>query len=254
MTWSSVAASGTVSDTFTRADGALGSNWSAIKNTPTISSNAVVAGSTAGFSVTARIGESYNVDHGSQLALNDVAANSVDVWACLRAGSLGPTGYLLATNPSTGDWSLLAYVNNSAVVGFDRSGTTSFAVGDTVKIAVSGATVTAYRNGSALTARSTVPTLVGTTGLPGFGFFKQAGTQTADNWVGTGALQDWDALSDTTDPSWDARSIPTRMAWAQLSTTTDSGGGVDFVLRLTTEFPLYLGYGGLPLYTTIEEP
>ena len=46
----------------------------------------------------------------------------------------------------------------------------------------------------------------------------------------------------------------TPRAWAQLSVQTDSFGGVDFVLKLNTHFPLRLANPGLPLYSTIESP
>ena len=48
----------------------------------------------------------------------------------------------------------------------------------------------------------------------------------------------WTAVSDATDPSWTAPGSIDSLAWAQLSTVTDSTGGVDFVLKARTQYPL----------------
>ena len=47
----------------------------------------------------------------------------------------------------------------------------------------------------------------------------------------------WTAVSDTTDPSWSGLT-ETTVIWQQLSSVTDSTGGIDFTMRVNDQYPL----------------
>jgi len=47
----------------------------------------------------------------------------------------------------------------------------------------------------------------------------------------------WTTVSDTTDPSWSA-TTETTVIWQQLSSVTDSTGGIDFTMRVNDQYPL----------------
>ena len=47
----------------------------------------------------------------------------------------------------------------------------------------------------------------------------------------------WTAVSSTTDPNWSA-TTSTEIGWLQLSSVTESDGGVDFVLKVNDQYPM----------------
>jgi hypothetical protein len=187
------------SDNFNRADGGLGSNWTKLNDgtfvTAQIISNQVtssVAGSSCDSFYNAIV---WPNDQWAQVTITTSLAVSF-VGVCLRvtAGGNAYRCYWNGTAGSSGSWFIQKKI--ATVFTTVATGTATFNVGDTLLGAVSGPTLTIYKNGVLL---GTGTDAIITSGSPGILVVPITATTNAfiDDWSG-GAFQDAPILGNGT--------------------------------------------------------
>ena len=139
------------SDNFNRANGPLGANWQAnrsMANTPTamqiISNEAAgdVSGETPSSYWSAN---AFADDQYSQAVIRGVAAVRVSVRGAGNASN-APRGYYFVVRQSDGIWNISRF-NGDFTGTVLTSGTSSFSIGDTIRLEVVGSTLVARVNG-----------------------------------------------------------------------------------------------------------
>jgi hypothetical protein len=171
-----------VSDDFNRADGGLGSSWTATSDGGMAISSQAVVGTKSSYSGDIRTGETYAGDQSSQIQVVTQLSGSQWIGVGVRAQNGGRNLYmglywwnsgspvLMVFKRSGGAWSQLGSSYSSGVL----------AAGTQLQLAVTGSTLTFSQNGA---ARITVTDSSFTGGAPAIMAY---GTPTADNWQGTG--------------------------------------------------------------------
>ena len=177
-------ASSTATDDFNRADGALGSNWTAMSDgAMAISAQAVVGTKAANYSGSIRSGETYTSDQSSQLQLTGTQlSGSQWIGVGVRAQANGQNLYLGLYWWNAGNPVLMMFGRNNGT--WAQLGATyasgPLPAGTQLQLSAVGSTLTFSQDGIArITATNT--TLTG--GAPAIMAY---GTPTADNWQASG--------------------------------------------------------------------
>lgn len=164
-----------ISDTFDRANGALGANWANAESgaMPTIDGNAALGG----------VGGAYSAAYYSGSSWNDEHSSLVVIGAVLLYG--GP-GVRMSAGDNWIHWLDDGSITQS-VAGVETSLATRGApivAGDILKLTVSGVTLTPNKNGSDLATITLDGVLTG--GAPGIIFYGNVAK--LDSWEGTGEV------------------------------------------------------------------
>ncbi len=178
------AGTGTVTDDFNRADGALGPAWAAMGDGGLAISSQVVTGTSAAFSGATNVGVTYASDQSSQIEVTATQLSGGQwIGAVVRAQNGGQDLYL----------GLYWWNNGSPVLMvFERTGgnwtelgspyaSGPLAAGTQLTLSATGSALSFEENG-VVRVSVTDTTLSG--GAPGIMAY---GTARADNWVGVGA-------------------------------------------------------------------
>jgi len=171
----------TASDDFNRADGALGSNWTAMSDGALTISSQVVAGGNAGLSGDTRTAETYQSDQYSQVQVTSTQlTGSQWIGPAVRSQNSGQDLYLGIYFWNGGSPELRLYERNSG--GWTQLGssysTSGLAAGAVLALTATGSTISFLLNGSPVV---TVTDTDLTGGAPGIMSY---GTARVDNWVG----------------------------------------------------------------------
>jgi hypothetical protein len=172
---------GTASDDFNRANGALGSSWTAMTDGAMTISSQVVAGGNSGQSGDTRTAEAYTSNQYSQVQVTSTQLTGGQwIGPAVRSQNSGQNLYLGIYFWNSGSPQLRLYKRTSG--SFTQLGasfpTSALATGATLKLTATGTTISFLLNGTpVITATDT--TLTG--GAPGIMAF---GTAKADNWAG----------------------------------------------------------------------
>lgn len=164
-------------DTFNRADGSVGPNWTVVNGSFAISGDDCV-GATA--SVFNHMYWNANAFSGSQYSTIQVVADTIYVAPTVRTQAGADSGYILYGAGGTA--SLFSRINGAnASIG---SGSISFSPGDTLTIAIVNSAIVTYKNGVLTACSASDSTLAG--GNPGVSIFGNGGGSNAaiKNWVG----------------------------------------------------------------------
>ena len=169
----------TASDDFNRADGALGSNWTAMSDGAMTISSQVVAGGSSGQSGDTRTAETYASDQYSQVQVTStqltggqwigpaVRAQNSDLYVGIYFWN-GGSPQLRLYKRTSGSWTQLG----------SSYSTSGLAAGATLGLTATGSTISFLLNGSPVI---TVTDTSLTGGAPGIMAY---GTARADNWAG----------------------------------------------------------------------
>ena len=173
--------SGTASDDFNRANGALGSNWTALSDGAMTISSQVVAGGNSGVSGDTRTAETYTSNQYSQVQVSATQLTGGQwVGPAVRSQNSGQNMYLGIYFWNSGSPQLRLYKRASG--GFTQLGssfpTSGLATGATLRLTATGTTISFLLNGTPVI---TVTDTSLTGGAPGIVAF---GTGKADNWAG----------------------------------------------------------------------
>jgi putative esterase len=171
----------TASDDFNRANGPLGSNWTAMSDGAMTISSQAVAGGNSGTSGGTRTAETYASNQYSQVQVTSAQLTGGQwIGPAVRSQNGGQNLYLGIYFWNSGSPQLRLYKRTSG--GFTQLGssypTSGLGAGATLRLTAAGSTISFLLNGSpVITATDT--SLTG--GAPGIMAF---GTGTADNWAG----------------------------------------------------------------------
>ena len=183
VTCTTSGASGTLtaSDDFNRADGTLGSNWTAMSDGAMTISSQVVLGGNSGLSGDTRTAETYTSDQYSQVQVTSTQLTGGQwVGPAVRSQNGGQNLYLGIYFWNSGSPQLRLYKRTTG--SFTQLGssypTSGLAAGATLRLTATGSTVSFMLNGSPVI---TVTDTSLTGGAPGIMAF---GTGQADNWAG----------------------------------------------------------------------
>jgi putative esterase len=171
----------TASDDFNRANGALGSNWTAMSDGAMTISSQVVAGGNSGLSGDTRTAETYTSNQYSQVQVTSTQLTGGQwIGPAVRSQNGGQNLYLGIYFWNSGSPQLRLYKRTTG--SFTQLGssyaTSGLAAGATLRLTATGSTVSFLLNGSPVI---TVTDTSLTGGAPGIMAF---GTGTADNWAG----------------------------------------------------------------------
>lgn len=173
-------------DTFTRADGDLGTNWvSQTTNALQIVSNVVGIPGVADFRCSRwnPATDTVTPDQSSDAVIAAIVSGDSLTVTVRSSGSFATgdyNGYLFTAD--NGFTTIDKVVAGAGSQVLDLSGVTGWAVGNTLKLTVVGSTLTAYRNGGVV---GTVTDTALTSGQPGICLFTAAVTATSlDTWTG----------------------------------------------------------------------
>ena len=172
------------SDDFNRADGGLGSNWTAISDGSMSIASQQVIGTAGANTGDIRTGETYPSDQFSQIQVTSTALSGGQwVAAAVRLQNSGKNGYaglyywnfgspeLMLFKRSNGAWTQLGATYNSGTL----------AAGTQLRLVATGSTISFLQNG---VQRISVTDTSFTGGAPGIIAY---GNSTADNWSGGSA-------------------------------------------------------------------
>jgi len=174
------------SDSFTRADGALGANWNANSTcTLSIVSNAVRLTGVDDFCIASWAADTFNADQCSQITIPTLS-NADSASAGVRtSGQFGSTLSMYLLTADGGKGSTLDKIVSNVGSQIRSLAATNFVAGDIIKLCVQGTTLTAFRNGSTL---STDTDSSIATGQPSFTIFDSSqggdGNVSVDDWIG----------------------------------------------------------------------
>lgn len=142
------------SDNFTRANGALGSNWTTQSGTtsPTIVSNAVECATLANHTAAVYSGAAFPADHWAEIRLSTL--NSDYAGPAVRMATGADTDYVAFASAPFGSSTSLTIAKRIASAYTQLAiGTFTVATGDLLRLSIVGTTLTLYLNGvSVLTA------------------------------------------------------------------------------------------------------
>ena len=144
---SSLAPTTPILDTFNRANGSAGANWSLIRPTGfaamNISNNAAVDSSTTAFAWNYWNPSTFGPDSEAYATIATVGASDVIRIGAriINAGTTNSSGYFVAIS-ATGSWSILR-VDNGSTTTLATGPTQPLAAGDQIAIRIVGATITA---------------------------------------------------------------------------------------------------------------
>jgi hypothetical protein len=171
----------TASDDFNRADGALGSNWTAMSDGAMTISSQVVVGGNSGLSGDTRTAETYASDQYSQVQVTSTQLTGGQwIGPAVRSQNNGQNLYLGIYFWNGGSPQLRLYIRTSGSwtqLGSSYS-TSGLAAGATLSLTATGSTISFLLNGSPVI---TVTDTSLTGGAPGIMAY---GTARADNWAG----------------------------------------------------------------------
>jgi Putative esterase len=172
---------GTATDDFNRANGALGSSWTAMSDGAMTISSQVVAGGNSGQSGDTRTAEAYTSNQYSQVQVTSTQLTGGQwIGPAVRSQNSGQNLYLGIYFWNSGSPQLRLYKRTSG--GFTQLGasfaTSALATGATLKLTATGTTISFLLNGTPVI---TVTDTSLTGGAPGIVAF---GTAKADNWAG----------------------------------------------------------------------
>ena len=171
----------TASDDFNRADGALGSNWTAMSDGAMTISSQVVVGGNSGLSGDTRTAETYASDQYSQVQVTSTQLTGGQwIGPAVRSQNNGQNLYLGIYFWNGGSPQLRLYVRTFGSwtqLGSSYS-TSGLAAGATLSLTATGSTISFLLNGSPVI---TVTDTSLTGGAPGIMAY---GTARADNWAG----------------------------------------------------------------------
>ncbi len=178
------AQTGTVTDTFNRANGSLGPNWTDMSDGGLAISSQVVVGTSSGYSGDIRTGETYSSDQSSQIALTSTQLTGGQwIGPAVRAQNGGQSLYLGLYWWNNGNPELMLFKRTSGawtqLGSTDASG--PLAAGTQLTLSASGSSLTFAENG-AVVISATDTTLSG--GAPGIMTY---GTPQGGTWVGVGS-------------------------------------------------------------------
>ena len=173
--------SGTASDDFNRANGALGSSWTAMSDGAMTISSQVAAGGNSGVSGDTRTAETYTSNQYSQVQVTATQLTGGQwIGPAVRSQNNGQNLYLGIYFWNSGSPQLRLYKRASG--GFTQLGssfpTSGLATGATLRLTATGTTISFLLNGTPVI---TVTDTSLTGGAPGIVAF---GTGKADNWAG----------------------------------------------------------------------
>ena len=169
------------SDDFNRANGALGSNWTAMSDGALTISSQAVAGGNSGQSGDTRTAETYTSDQYSQVQVTSTQLTGGQwIGPAVRSQNSGQNLYLGIYFWNSGSPQLRLYKRTSG--SFTQLGssypTSGLASGATLRLTATGSTISFLLNGTPVI---TVTDTGLTGGVPGIMAF---GTGKADNWAG----------------------------------------------------------------------
>jgi hypothetical protein len=172
---------GAGTDDFNRANGALGSNWTATSDGPLTIASQVVKGGNGAYSGDLRSAETYTSDQSSQVEVTATQLSGGQwIGPAVRAQNGGSSLYLgiYFWNSGSPDLMLFKRINGGWTQLGSSYPVSALAAGTQLKLTVVGSTLTFAQNG---TARITATDTSLTAGSPGIMAY---GTGTADNWAG----------------------------------------------------------------------
>lgn len=163
-----------VSDTFNRADGGLGANWTSQVQVPAIASNVAYGDAAGGYTTAFYSALSFSNDQTAQVLIN----NSVNYCApgCRMSALGGSANWYAHFSHAQLQKSVSGSVSTIAS-GWPIS------VGDTLKVGAVGTTITAYVNGASV---GSITDSALASGAAGIGFYNS--TAGADDWLATGEI------------------------------------------------------------------
>jgi hypothetical protein len=172
---------GTATDNFNRANGALGANWTAMSDGALTIASQVVKGGNGAYSGDIRTAETYGADQSSQVEVTSTQLSGGQwIGPAVRASSGGSNLYLGIYFWNGGSPDLMLFKRASG--SFTQLGSSypvsALAAGTQLTLTAAGSTITFAQNG---TARITATDTSLTSGAPGIMAY---GTGTADNWAG----------------------------------------------------------------------
>jgi hypothetical protein len=209
-------------DTFNRANGALGSNWAAMSDGALTIASQLVKGGNGGYSGDLRTAETYTSDQSSQVEVTSTQLSGGQwIGPAVRATSGGQSLYLGIYFWNNGSPDLMLFKRASG--SWTQLGSTypvsALPAGTQLTLTAVGSTLTLRQNG---TARITATDTSLTSGAPGIMSY---GTGTADNWAG--ASLGTTTSSPTSSPTASPTASPTSSPGSGLQvtyTSTDSSG------------------------------
>ena len=171
----------TASDDFNRANGALGSNWTAMSDGAMTISSQVVAGGNSGQSGGTRTAETYTSNQYSQVQVTSAQLTGGQwIGPAVRSQNGGQNLYLGIYFWNSGSPQLRLYKRTSG--SFTQLGssypTSGLGAGATLRLTAAGSTVSFLLNGSPVITATDTGLTGGAPGIMAFG------TATADNWAG----------------------------------------------------------------------
>ena len=175
---------GTVTDTFNRANGSLGPNWTNMSDGGLAISSQVVVGTSSGYSGDIRTGETYSSDQSSQIALTSTQLTGGQwIGPTVRAQNGGQNLYLGLYWWNNGSPLLMLFKRTSGA--WTQLGSSyasgALAAGTQLTLTASGSALTFAENGTVVVS-ATDTTLTG--GAPGIMAY---GTPQGGTWVGVGS-------------------------------------------------------------------
>ncbi|MDA8045590.1 MAG: hypothetical protein M0Z30_10180, partial [Actinomycetota bacterium] len=205
-------------DDFNRANGSLGSAWTATSDGAMVISNDMVAGATSTNTGDIRTGETYPSDQYSQIQVTTTPTGGNWIAAAVRLQNNGQNGYVGLYFANFGNPELMLFKRSNG--NWTQLGTTypsgTLTAGTTITVSAAGSTITVADNTTtAITASD--PTYSG--GAPGI---MADGTSTADNWSG-GSVTNTTNTTTTVPPTTTTTTtstVPTTTTTTTVPTTT----------------------------------
>jgi hypothetical protein len=173
--------SGTATDNFNRANGALGSNWTGTSDGALTIASQVVKGGNGAYSGDVRTSETYTSDQSSQVEVTSTQLSGGQwIGPAVRAASGGKNLYLGIYFWNSGSPQLMLFkrTNGSWTQLGSSYPVSALPASTQLTLTAVGSTITFLQNG---TARITATDTSLTGGAPGIMAY---GTGTADNWAG----------------------------------------------------------------------
>jgi hypothetical protein len=139
---------GSVSDDFSRADGALGGNWTTVAGTsaPVIAGGVVVAGTPNALNSAYWSAASFTADQFAQASLPASSGGNFGPGIAVRLS--GATGYVLWYGNSPGTVSIWRMDSSGSWTQLAGSGALTVSGSDVWRIAAVGSTISGYQNGT----------------------------------------------------------------------------------------------------------
>jgi hypothetical protein len=158
----------TVNDTFGRANGAPGSNWTAVSGTFAITSDALTVTSNGSPAATMYYsGQTFSNDQTVQAMLASLPASGDYIGITVRQSAFGETNYYAVVSYNGSAYSLQVGKIVAGVTTTKYAGNYAAAVGDRITLTVDGTFINAYLNGSPIYGFSDSSITSGSPGVMG---------------------------------------------------------------------------------------